>query len=57
MGKERRRLIVINNLEKRNFAISPPSVLCNSIYTKNYELEIRREIFENVMSAFFYFLC
>lgn len=56
MGKERRRLI-INNLEKRNFAISPPSVLCNSIYTKNYELEIRREIFENVMSAFFYFLC
>lgn len=57
MGKERRRLIVINNLEKRNFAISPPSVLWNSIYTKNYELEIRREIFENVMSAFFYFLC
>lgn len=62
MGKERRRLIVIvNNLKKKrrtNFAISPPpTILYDSIYTKNYKLEIRREMFENVMSTFFYFLC
>lgn len=62
MGKERRRLIVIvNNLKKKkrtNFAISPPpTILYDSIYTKNYKLEIRREMFENVMSTFFHFLC
>lgn len=62
MGKERRRLIVIvNNLKKKrtNFAFSspPPTILYDSIYTKNYKLEIRREMFENVMSTFFYFLC